>query len=74
MLDILKKVKDQELKIDELEGRYQAVKDVRDVYCGWNYAYKQAIYDMLSAGKITVDQKDLFFDMAQKHFGMWRSQ
>lgn len=74
MLNIFKQIKQQKEEIERLKIEYDAARQVSKLYCGWTFAYKEAIWTMCQNGAITEDQKNLFFDEASKYHDLWLSQ
>lgn len=74
MFSILKQLKQQKEKLENLKGRYEAVKDLNNVYCGWTFAYRQTVIDLFNRGEITAEQKEMFFKRAIENYSIWQAQ
>lgn len=73
MLDIFERNERVKNEIKWLKIKYEVAEDISNLYCGWTFAYREAICSMFQKGFITEDQKNMFFDEASRYQKMWES-
>ena len=71
LFGLIKKLQ-EELKW--LQIKYDTAQDIGDLYRGWTFAYREAIYSMCQKGSITEEQRELFFDEARKCYNIWQTR
>lgn len=74
MFGILKQLKQQKEELERIKSRYKTSQDLNNLYCGWTFAYRQTVFDMFCRGEITEEQKNLFYRMAEKYYGIWQNR
>jgi len=74
MLDIFKKLKEQKEEIERLSLKYSVATNVSENYCGWVFAYRNAIVSLSRDGGLTKEQSDLLFSRAKEYYDYWQTR
>lgn len=73
MPNILKQFKQQKQKLEELTAKYQAITELKELYSGWNFAYREAIFRLCENGTITKEQRESLYSEATKYYELYKS-
>lgn len=71
MFSLVKQLKEQTEKLTTLKAKYEAVKEINALYCGWTFAYRQTVIELYQRGEITAEQRDLFYKRATEYYNIW---
>lgn len=74
MLNIFKKLREQQEEIERLRIELRAANEVRDMYCCWRGAYMWSTSEMVRTGKLTKNQSDQIFKEALRYVNIWNGK
>lgn len=73
MFDIFKKLREQKEELETATRRCTIASNVSNHYCGWTFAYKNAIWAMCQEGTLTVEQRDTLLTKAKEYYDYWEN-
>lgn len=68
MVNIFKQLKQLNEEIERLKIKYESAAIVSNNYCGWMFAYRNAIAEMTKDGVLSKEQSDMLFSKAKKYY------
>ena len=71
MFEILKQLNEQKKENERLKMRCELEQAIAQNYCGWMFAYRNAIAEMTRDGDLTKEQSDMLFGKAKKYYDHW---
>lgn len=73
MFNIFKRLKELEKEIERLDIKCRAAESVSNNYCGWMFAYRNALAEMTRDGSLTKEQSDQIFSRAKGYYDYWQT-